>query len=294
VAAPLQRLAGLWNAPLARCVRMAAAVGGWRGPAIVALLIVGCALPALEMLALGALVGSLPATVNGGLGAAAGQRTLGALAVWAALMMLLQIAPRLRTATATTLGWRLDASLRERAMRALSRPWGIAHLEDPAVADLISRISGIGVAGYTPGGAVGQLISVRVATVLSALASGALLVGYHWWAPALLFAVLAMHSVIRGRSYVRRANSLAGRTPAARRAEYFRDLALAPAAAKEVRLLGVADWLTGRLRDAWRTTLDEQDRSRARAFQSTLAASLVVIAANALVYGLLAMTRRSA
>jgi hypothetical protein len=91
----------------------------------------GAILPAVEILALGALVGSLPATIKAGLASVAGRQTLQTLSLWAGLMMLLQIVPRIRTALATAMGWRLDASLRQRAMASVNRPWGIAHLEDP-------------------------------------------------------------------------------------------------------------------------------------------------------------------
>ncbi|HEY3797238.1 MAG TPA: ABC transporter ATP-binding protein [Caulobacteraceae bacterium] len=284
---PFRFLAQRWNAPLARCLRLAVQLGGWRTPALAVLLIVGCALPAAEMLALGGMVGSLPATARAGLDSASAQRTFHLLAAWAALMLLLQIAPRLRSAVATTMGWRVDARLRERAMAALNRPWGVAHLEDPAVANLISQVGGIGVSGYTPGAAIAQFINLRIASVLTALASGALLFRFHWWAAVLLFGVLATHSVVRGRSYVRRANTRAGQTAIARRAEYFRDLALAPASAKDVRLLGIGGWITERLQGAWQTALADKE-ARAGAFWPTLIASLAVIAINAVIYGLLA------
>ena len=269
-------------------LRLAVKVGGWRGPVVSGLLLAGAALPPLEMLALGALVGSLPATVHAGLSSAAGQRTLQALGAWAGLMMLLQIVPRLRTAVATSMGWRLDSSLRQRAMAAVNRPWGIAHLEDPAIANLISQTAGIGVAGYTPGLAVNQLISARYATTLTALASGALLIGYHWWAALLLFVVLTSFSAISRRTYTRQVSVVTGQSAAVRRAQYFRDLALAPASAKEVRLLGLGPWIAGRLRGEWETGLGDHRRPQAAAFRATIAASVVVMLTNALIYGLLA------
>ena len=268
---------------------MAAAVGGWRFPTVGALLVVGAALPAGEMLALGALVGSLPATLEAGLDSPAGERTLVALAAWGGLMMLLQIAPRLRTAVATAMGWRLDSHLRQRAMAAVNRPWGVAHLEEPAVADLISQVNaGIGVVGLTPGAAVTQLVGTRYATTLTALISGALLLGYRWWTAPLLAVVLIVFSDTSRRSYVRQANTMLGQTAAVRRAQYFRDLALAPAAAKDVRLLDLGGWISERLRGEWRKGLARQAGAQRKAFALTLTASTAVMAANALVYGFLA------
>ena len=170
----------------------------------------------------------------------------------AAPTLLLQVAPRVRTAVATAMGWRLDSNLRQRAMAAVSRPWGIAHLEDPAVANLLSQTAGIGVAGYTPGTAVNQLINSRIATTLTALASGALLIGYHWWAAALLLAVRA------GGLWPRCAPQWRSRAMApdrgrpdrggAARGVLHRPWRSRRASAKDVRLLGIGDWIMDRLR----------------------------------------------
>ncbi|MFL5298440.1 MAG: ABC transporter ATP-binding protein [Phenylobacterium sp.] len=286
---PKRILRDRWDATPMRALRLAAAVTGWRFPTVVALVIAGAVLPALEMLALGALVGSLPATLHAGLGSGSGRGTLLALGAWGGLMLLLQVAPRLRTAVATAMGWRLDSHLRQRAMAAVNRPWGIAHLEDAAVADLISQVNaGIGVVGLTPGAALTQLIGTRYAITLGGLASGALLVGYHWWAALLLLVVIVAFSAISRRSYVSQAQTMLSQTASVRRAQYFRDLALAPAAAKDVRLLGLGGWIADRLRGEWRSGLATQSTARRRAFAATLAASTAVMLANILVYGLLA------
>ena len=269
-------------------LRMAIAVSGWRTSVVVVLLILGAVLPALEMLALGGLVGSLPATMAGGFGSPAGQRTIAALTAWAVLMLLLQVAPRIRTALATAMGWRLDSHLRQRTMAAVNRPWGIAHLEDPAVANLLSQTAGIGVAGYTPGTAVNQLINSRIATTLSALVSGALLIGYHWWAAALLLAVLMAFRFVSQRAFASQLKTVVGQTAAVRRAEYFRSLALSPASAKDVRLLDIGGWIMGRLRGEWQAGLDDQRKAQTRGARLTLTASVILTAANGLVYALLA------
>ena len=278
-----------WSAPQVRGLRMAAAVTGWRFPTVAALVLVGAALPALEMLALGALIGSLPATLKAGLGSEAGHRTQLALVAWGGLMLLLQVAPRLRTAVATTMGWRLDAHLRQRAMAAVNRPWGIAHLEDPAVADLIAQVNaGIGVVGLTPGTALAQLIGMRYATTLTALAAGVLLIGFHWWVALVLAVALTLSAAVSRRSYARQAEATLGQTASVRRGQYFRDLALAPAAAKDVRLMGLGGWITERLRGEWRAGLKARAPAQAQTFRATLAATAAVMGINAVVYSLLA------
>jgi len=287
-------LLGQWTSPQMRGLRMAARVTGWRFPTVALLLVLGAALPALEMVALGALVGSLPATLKAGRtlewASPSGRATLDALVAWGGLMMALQIIPRLRTAVATVMGWRLDAHLRQRAMAAVNRPWGIEHLEDPAVADLISQVNaGIGVAGLTPGTALSQLIGTRYAITLTALASGVLLIRYHWWVAALLTVVLTTSAAVSRRSYARQADAALGQTASVRRGQYFRDLALVPATAKDVRLMDLGGWITGRLRQEWRKGLDARRPAQVRTFRATLLATSAVVAANALVYGVLAM-----
>lgn len=280
-----------WTTPQMRGLRMAARVTGWRFPTVAALLVLGAALPALEMVALGALVGSLLATLKAGAGLAApaARATLWALGAWGGLMVLLQIVPRLRTAVATTMGWRLDAHLRQRAMLAVSRPWGVEHLEDPKVADLIAQVnSGIGVAGLTPGTALAQLIGTRYATTLTAFGAGVLLVGYHWWVAVLLTGALIAAAAVSRRSYAKVAEAALGQTASVRRGQYFRDLALAPAAAKDVRLMDLGGWATERVRGEWRKGLEARRPAQARTFRATLAAWVGVTAANALVYALLA------
>jgi ATP-binding cassette subfamily B protein len=249
--------------------------------------LVGAALPPLEMAALGALVGSLPGALHAGLASGPGRLTFERLGVWAVLIMLLQLVPRLRTAAATGIGWRLDASLRQRAMQAVNRPWGVGHLEDPKVADLLSQVQGVGAAGFTPGAAVSQLIGMRISTTLTALATGALLLLYHWWVAAALLAVLVLSSIVSRRGHARQTTALIGGTRSVRRAQYYRDLALAPAAAKEVRLLGVGDFLIERLRRAWRAGGDDQDRAEGRAFGAMVLASLLVALTNGAAYALL-------
>lgn len=115
-----------------------------------------------------------------------------------------------------------------------------------------------------------------------------LLIGYHWWVAALLTTVLLGFGVIARSGFARQLRTVIGQTAAVRRAEYFRTLALAPASAKDVRLLGIGDWIVGRLRGEWQAGLDEQRKAQGAAFRLTLAASAVVTLANAAVYGLLA------
>jgi ATP-binding cassette subfamily B protein len=285
----IQAIRDGFNNPVNRCLRMLPGLSPWRVAVLALLVVFGALLPAATILATGVMVGSLAATVNAGLDSPAGNRTLHILLVWAVLMLLTQVTPRLLSATALSLTGRFEARIRERVMIALNRPWSISHLEDPATANLISQVSGIGMLGYGPGDAVYFFITGRVQTTLNALVSGSFLLTFHWWAPLPPLAAQFVYGWVNRRNFVRQANSALRRTTAARRAAYYRDLALAPAAAKDVRILGSSNWLTQRLRLEWLNGLQEQWRMQRRGFAASLAASALVMAARLFIYSLLAL-----
>jgi ATP-binding cassette subfamily B protein len=277
-----------WNAPVVLCARLLPRVSVAGTLAIAALILASALIPAATIVATGVMVGSLPATVHAGLASAAGDRTIRALIVWSILMLLAQLAPRLLSASATAAGARVESHIQERVIRALNRPWTIAHLEEPTTADLISQVSGLGLAGYGPSGAIVALATGRIPTTLRVVVSGSLLFFFNWWAALALFcAQFGVTTVIR-RGWVRQANTILRKTEAARRADYYRELALGPAAAKDVRLLGLGEWITERLRGEWTSGLQAQWRGQRRDFVVAIIGLAVVCLVSMGVYGLLA------
>ena len=283
----------VWNAPVSRCVRLMPAVAPMLSLAILALLILGAFLPAASIVSMGLTIGSLPAAVRGGVGSPAARHTLEALAAWAGVMGLQQIEPRLLFAAAAFVRNRIDAHLQERVMSALNRPWSIAHLEDQKTADLVTQVAGVGVAGYTPGGSLYQLITSRVSRTLGALASGALLFAYHWWAPLCLLAAQVAYSTVNQRINAGQAATVLGQTQSLRRANYYRDLALAPGAAKEVRLLGLGDWLIGRVKGEWMASVGQQWRTQRRGLLIGMAAAIAAAVVNIVIFGLIGLDAAS-
>jgi ATP-binding cassette, subfamily B, bacterial len=277
-----------WNAPALLCARLLPRVSLARTLVIAALIVASALIPAATIVATGAMVGSLPATVHAGLASAAGHRTTLALIVWGALMLLAQFAPRLLAASAAAAGGRVESHIQERVIIALNRPWSIAHLEEPATADLISQVSGLGMAGYGPATAIIALTTGRIPTALRVVVSGALLFFFNWWAALILFAAqFAVTAVIR-RGWVRQANTVLRKTEASRRADYYRELALGPAAAKDVRVLGLGEWLAERLSGEWTSGLVEQWRGQRRDFLIGVIGLTGVCAVSLALYGLLA------
>jgi ATP-binding cassette subfamily B protein len=259
------------------------------GLGLAVLLVLAAAMPMLAIVTMGLMIGSLPATVHAGLASAAAQHTFRDMIVWAAAMLLGQILTRPLWVLAGAMRNRVDAHLQERAMVALNRPWSIAHLEDGKTADLVSQVAGVGVSGYTPGGSVFQLITSRALRTLTSVMSGALLFAYHWWAPGILLAAQLAFSAVNQRVAARQAATVLGETQTLRRANYYRDLALAPDAAKDVRLLGIADWLVGRVRGEWLSSVRQQWRSQRSGLVISLAAATGAAVVNVVVFGLIGL-----
>jgi len=268
-------------------VRILATIAPLTSLGIAGFLLLAAVMPAASIVTMGLMIGSLPATVQAGAGSAAAHNTLAALIAWAVAMLLAQIVTRPLWTLAGQARSRIDAHLQERVMIALNRPWSIAHLEDAKTADLVSQVAGVGVSGFTPGGAVFQLITSRLLRTLTALISGALLFAYHWWAPVALLAAQLAFSTVNQRVAARHAATVLGQTKALRRADYYRDLALAPAAAKEVRLLGIADWVAGRVKGEWLRSAGQQSRTQRRDLLISMAAAGGAALVNLVVFSLL-------
>jgi ABC-type multidrug transport system fused ATPase/permease subunit len=277
-----------WDAPIMQCARLLPEACPVLTAVLAALTFVNAVAPAATIVATGLMVGSLPATVHAGLASAAGHRTLMALGFWAGLMMLGEICPRLLTATADSASSRVESRVQERVIVALNRPWSIAHLEDPRTADLLSQVSGLGVGAVGPGAAVSALVTTRIPMILRSVVSGALLFAYSWPATLLLFAVQFVFVRQIRRSWVDDAKTLLGKTETVRRADYYRDLALGAATAKEMRMLSLSDWLGGRLEREWMTGLLQEWRQRRRGMIAGVAGAIGMSLAGLAVYGLLA------
>jgi ABC-type multidrug transport system fused ATPase/permease subunit len=278
-----------WDAPIVQCARLLPEASPVGTAAIAVLILLGAIIPAATIVATGVMIGSLPATVRaGGLASVAGHRTLTALVIWGALMLLGDAIPRLLGATASSAAMRVENRVQARVMKALSRPWSIAHLEDPRAADLISQVSGLGVGAVGPGQAVAGLVTWRIPNLLRTLASGGLLFAFSWPAATLLFGAQVIYRWRIRHSWVEEAKTLLGTTQAVRRSDYYRELALGPAAAKEARVLDLAPWLSGRLAGEWRSRLTQEWKDRRKELIGSVAAAIFAILAAMMVYGVLA------
>ena len=245
---------------------------------VAALSVAAGLLPAIFALLTGALVGALPHAVGAGLGSAGGHRALAALLGIGALLVGGDLLAAAQSVAASFLGARFTRDMRARALAAMARPTGIAHLEDPALREKLTLVlDGMrwDAGELVSGGAV---VLTRFA---QGLAAASLVATFGWWAALLLAGVWlgawasAVRVVIGG---------LFDQLAALRRSWYLRGVATRPREAKEVRLFGLHPWLLERYTVAWRAataTLWQAGRGDRRAAAVWL---VVVTAAHALIF----------
>jgi ABC-type multidrug transport system fused ATPase/permease subunit len=244
-----------------------------------ALVILRGALPAAFTLAVGLLVGA----VQHGLPLAAPLAFAGA--VFIAMNALVPI----HEAVAADLGAKTGAFLHDLLMRACTRPPGIAHLENPDLADELAKARNFDLGISSPSLAVAMpFIGSGFAEIIGGLAQAAVLAWYAWWAPLLLAGAWASTHFLLRDSAVWRIFGSEAVVKEQRPAHYAYRLAVDAPAAKEIRLFGLAGWAVGLVAGGRRRAVDAILREQ-RLRQGPVRWGLVlIIAANAIVFWSLA------
>ena len=237
-------------------------------------------LPALFAIVMGALVGAVQAQEGLAL-------PLTAMAVVFALQQLL--AP-LHQAVSSNLGFQTAAWLYDRLTVACVEPPGMAHLEDPELANDITmaRDFDLGISG-PPLSISMDFIAAGLVELLAGIASMAVLAAYSWWAPLLLGGAWgATHWLLRESGVWMDRNTDVVRE-AQRHADYAYRLAVDAPSSKELRLFGLADWTVARFR-RHRRQLHDLRWQATKLRERPVAASLAIVTlANAVVFGAMAV-----
>jgi ATP-binding cassette subfamily B protein len=221
---------------------------------LVGAVIVSGVAPFLMLASMGWTVGRVPDAVRDGMRSPAGTRLLVALTVTGALVVVTMAMGTVLDALAAVAKDHLTHSVRVRLMRAVSAPAGIRHLEDPRTLDRIAFAQGSlsnAAIGDVPGA-----LSRMLANRLSGLLACGFVAWFRWWLGAGLLCVWVLNRVPLRRRMHDVARAIAGQASFLRRAVYFQQLASRPAAAKEVRVFGLADWSVSEFRrefvNGWR------------------------------------------
>ncbi|GAB3741853.1 ABC transporter ATP-binding protein [Microlunatus parietis] len=248
--------------------------------------LVTAALPVAAAVLTGLLIGSIPAAVAGGSGSAAMTETLRLLVVVGVLVLVDRMVAPVATTAGRALGRELDSHLAERVMAAVGRPEGIAHLEDPETLDEIRIARGLGSDLNRAGRAV-EALPRALPSWLRALGSAGVLFALEWWLGVIWLIVWPLTLLLMQREYVKIGAVIYGQSSALRRSEYLRDLALEAGPAKELRILGLRDWLIGRFEESWLAAMRPVWRSRRPDPLSVGGSVLAIIVVDTLSYGLL-------
>ena len=213
----------------------------------VAMIAVSAAAPIASVVAIGQVVA--------GVADADGSRATTWAVVGAGCLLLLWIAGTLQRASATALGEQVDAVLQHDLMRAVSAPGGVRHLEDPATAALVEVGRDTLRADWARPGRLANTIGGLATGRIVLLASGIVLAGFRWWLGVGLL-VAGVWAAYEDRVASRtEAGHHYGASESARRMRYFDDLGTTPAAAKEIRVFGLPDFVVARHGETWTATM---------------------------------------
>ena len=243
--------------------------------------LLGAVLPLTFTVVAGLLIGSIPEAVRGGTGSSASHWSLTLLAIAGTVFLATRLLGALQGTAALALRLDFNQYIQARIARAVTAPSGIAHLEDPAVADEIRTAQGVWDSYYHPGAAVTGLAAI-IPAWLQGIGAVVLLASFQWWLALLVLAGRCMTWHRLQQVYHEATKMAVGQSDVLRRAEYYRDLALTADAAKEVRLWGLLPWLLDRFDREWRQAMSRVWHERGRN-QTTVTLTLLGMAAVELV-----------
>ncbi len=252
--------------------------------AAIACMLAGAALPAGFAVATGVAVEAVQGAVEAGIGSAAGRRLVAGVAAVGALFALSQMLHPVEDLIVSRLARRMRIRTYQRSIAATLRPATIAHLEDPALLDLVSAATILSTNG--PASAVRGLLNLARRRV-AVLGPFVLIASFEIWAAVLLLAAELAFAREWSRIYRDLVAFRVLHLPGLRRAVYLRTLALAPAAAKETRTFGLEGWVEGRFRDTWLGTMREIWASRRGNFARVLTYATPVVGAFGVLYSTL-------
>jgi ATP-binding cassette subfamily B protein len=192
------------------------------------------------------------------------------------------------------LATKLSRYLHDKLMRACIDPPGLAHLEDPALADELSaaRDFDVGMSGPDIAGAMPELTNSLV-TMVGGSGQVLILFAYRWWAALLIAAGWGSTQVLLRSGAMWRARHSPEVMEQQRRASYEYRLAVDAPASKEIRLFGLAGWLSEAFRERRLWLLDASWRARRLRERPVRWCIVLIVASNAIVFASLARAASS-
>ncbi|WFE28757.1 ABC transporter ATP-binding protein [Solwaraspora sp. WMMD791] len=213
-------------------------------------------LPVVFVVATSNVLGRVPEAVSGGTDSTAWRSLMAIFAVAAAAFVGQQVVAPFQNSLGELTARRVDGQMFDDLMAAALRPRGIAPLEDQAaLQDLRAAADEVQYGFQSPGQACAGLLALGARYVQLIGYAAVVAFAFAWWAAlALVVVVLLFRYGQRNgiRHYSRLRYALDGPE---RKIDYLRDLGIQPAAGKEIRIFGLANWLTSTLDQAYRSWL---------------------------------------
>lgn len=224
-------------------------------------------LPVAFVVATSALVGRVPAAVQAGVPSSAWDTLVSAFLLSAATFVALQVLVPVQTALGELVQRRVDGVVQERLMTDVLALPGLAPLEDDRCLDALKEATQHIKDGWQTAGSACAGMLALVARYLQ-LGSLAVLLGTvsSWGAAAALTAAVALFRYGQRGGLRRYARVWQSQMPRVRRADYLREVATGPAAAKDVRIFGLSTWVGERYASAYLAYIEEIWRRRRQIF----------------------------
>jgi ATP-binding cassette subfamily B protein len=207
------------------------------------------ALPVVFIVATSVMIGRVPAAVTGGLGSPAWNELVVWFGLAAAAFVVQQIVAPLQVSLGELLSRRVDGQVYDRLIAASLRTPGIAPLEDQRLlGDLTEAARALEFVFRTPGNACAAILAL-IARYGQLLAYAAIVGIVFSWPAAGALVVATMLFRTGNRGGLRTYGRIFTRNVAERReTTYLRAIAMEAPAAKEIRVFGLAGWLSDRYR----------------------------------------------
>jgi ABC-type multidrug transport system fused ATPase/permease subunit len=211
------------------------------------------------------------------------------LVLFGVVFVVSQVGPPVHQVVGALLGHHLSSVLNDRLMAATLGPDGVGHLERGDLSNDLTTARDFDLGWTGPPMFMNMdFIAQGLTMLLGGIASALVLVGFTWWAPLLLLLAWGSTHWLLRESGVWRDRNTDEVKSARRHTDYAYDLATQPAAAKEVRLFGLAPWLLERF-TRHRLHLHDLQYDATRLRERSLTGALVIVlAANAVLFVVLA------
>jgi ATP-binding cassette, subfamily B, bacterial len=217
--------------------------------ATVTLVLLGALAPLAYTITLGLVIDSSHTAIAAGRGSENARYLLSLLALLAVLYAIQAIVVHTTAAVTGSLTDRFALDLRRACQEAALSPPGIAHLETASTRDELEVVGSDEQLWYGENVATFGVAVLR--GKLAGIGGAVLLASMVWWAPAPVFVAIALGYRWLNREMATINATRVSMTPGLRRAAYLRELAVDPAAAKEIRVFGLGSWLTGNFASRW-------------------------------------------